>query len=544
MNFPKWTSLKLIAAVLGIAAAGVPMVMLNAWLGKQGDQQLSVTAAWAMGSTEIQIGKTVEALGKLAARGVDSCRPAHIEALRQTVMVTDPVKEAMLIGSNGQVLCSDTGPGAGRLQVVSSVRVTPDVGLDVVRIPDHSEHFLRIRKSTRPDKPTLAAIVPASLLLPQPTMRDGRLVGYARLNLPDGTLVGESGMAAGPANAQGSQFLQQARSQPYRLVLTVSMPRNTTVSNYDELRRLGMLLSGMIALIILLFAMVLPRNQTENPVVEMERAIAADEFVPYYHPVVDIQTGGLIGAEVLVRWRKPDGTFAEPETFVPLMETGGMILDLTRSLMKRACVDLGAAMERRPSLTLAFNVAPKHFDDALILNDVGTIFGGSQIKLSQIVLELTERYEIADLGVMRRTIAALQGLGCKVAMDDVGTGHSGLSYLLKLGVDVIKIDRVFIEAIGTEGHSRTIIETLIDLAKNMRMDIVAEGVENFDQVSYLRDRGIRAAQGFAFAPPLPAPSFLKLLEAMDPVAGAEPSAGGANPAEKAPGKTAAKKSAA
>jgi sensor c-di-GMP phosphodiesterase-like protein len=92
--------------------------------------------------------------------------------------------------------------------------------------------------------------------------------------------------------------------------------------------------------------------------------------------------------------------------------------------------------------------------------------------------------------------------------------------MLKLGVDIIKIDKIFVEAIGLEGHSKPIIETLIDLAKNMRMEIVAEGVETFDQVTYLRDRGIGAAQGYVFAPPLPAATFLQLLEAMSPLADA------------------------
>jgi EAL domain-containing protein (putative c-di-GMP-specific phosphodiesterase class I) len=169
-------------------------------------------------------------------------------------------------------------------------------------------------------------------------------------------------------------------------------------------------------------------------------------------------------------------------------------------------------------MAIAFNVAPRHFDDALILHDVATIFDGSGIRLSQIVLELTERHEVADLTNMRRTIAALQRVGCKVAIDDVGTGHSSLSYILKLGADIIKIDKTFVEAIGSEGHSKAIIETLIDLAKNMRMEIIAEGVETFDQVTYLRERGIGAAQGYVFAPPLAAGTFLRLLEAMDPIA--------------------------
>jgi sensor c-di-GMP phosphodiesterase-like protein len=115
-------------------------------------------------------------------------------------------------------------------------------------------------------------------------------------------------------------------------------------------------------------------------------------------------------------------------------------------------------------------------------------------------------------------IAALQGLGCRVAIDDVGTGHSGLSYILKLGVDIIKIDKMFVEAIGTEPHSQAIVGTLVDLAKNMRMKIVAEGVENFEQVIYLREHGISAAQGYVFAPPLPAAAFLTLIETLDPLA--------------------------
>ena len=102
--------------------------------------------------------------------------------------------------------------------------------------------------------------------------------------------------------------------------------------------------------------------------------------------------------------------------------------------------------------------------------------------------------------------AALQGLGARVGIDDVGTGHSGLSYMLKLGVDFIKIDKIFVDALDTERYSATIIETLVGLARDMRMEIIAEGVETFEQVQHLRARGIRRAQGYVFAPPLPGAS--------------------------------------
>jgi EAL domain-containing protein (putative c-di-GMP-specific phosphodiesterase class I) len=148
---------------------------------------------------------------------------------------------------------------------------------------------------------------------------------------------------------------------------------------------------------------------------------------------------------------------------------------------------------------------------------VQNIFSNSPIDLSQGVLELTERDPIQNLTETRQIIAALQGIGVRIAIDDVGTGHCGLSYMLKLGVDIIKIDKMFVDALGTDRNSTTIVETLVDLAHNMRMDVVAEGVENFEQVTHLRELGIRSAQGYVFAPPLPGSSFLQLIEAIDPL---------------------------
>ena len=185
--------------------------------------------------------------------------------------------------------------------------------------------------------------------------------------------------------------------------------------------------------------------------------------------------------------------------------------------MRRARDDMAAAYGGRPHLKIGFNLAAAHFNDESIVADVRDIFEGSPIRLDQVVLEVTERQPLENLTETRRVVAALQGLGVGIAIDDVGTGHSGLSYMLKLGADLIKIDKIFIDAIGTDRNSTTIIETLVDLARNMRMDIVAEGVESFEQVVLLRDLGIQAAQGYVFAPPLPASSFLQLIEAIDPL---------------------------
>ena len=167
--------------------------------------------------------------------------------------------------------------------------------------------------------------------------------------------------------------------------------------------------------------------------------------------------------------------------------------------MQRVCDEAGPSIGRRSDLRIAFNFAGKLFSEPTIVKDVRNIFANSPIKFSQVVLEVTERDPIVNFTETRQTIAALQDLGVRIAIDDVGTGHSGLSYMLKLGVDIIKIDKIFVDAIGTDRNSTTIVETLVDLARNMRMDVVAEGVENFEQVMHLRALGVRLAQGYVFA---------------------------------------------
>jgi len=200
-----------------------------------------------------------------------------------------------------------------------------------------------------------------------------------------------------------------------------------------------------------------------------------------------------------------------------LAESSGVIVPLTAALMRRVCEEAGPVVGLRPDLKLGFNLAAQHFVDDAIVAEVRTIFSDSPLSLRQVVLEVTERQPLENLSAARRVVAALQELGCSIAIDDVGTGHGGLSYILKLGADTIKIDKLFVDAIGNDQQSTIILEMLVDLARSMRMDVVAEGVENFEQVVKLRDLGILAAQGYVFCPPLPGPSFLKLVEAIAPL---------------------------
>jgi sensor c-di-GMP phosphodiesterase-like protein len=361
-------------------------------------------------------------------------------------------------------------------------------------------------------------MMPTELLLPVTAMRaDGSGIKALAITTWDGYPLAEGGAPQRNAHNDADRFVATIRSDRYNLVATVSLSREQVLASYANLRTVGTITSGAIALVIFGFALIFPARRLSDPIAEIERALEAGAFVPYFQPVVDITTGRLRGAEVLIRWRKPDGSLVLPASFIPMLESSGLITKVTCMLMRRARDQVGAAYGPRPNLTIGFNLAAAHFADETIVQDMRDIFENSSIRLNQISLELTERQPLENLTETRRIIAALQGLGVSIAIDDVGTGHSGLSYMLKLGVDIIKIDKMFIDAIGTDRKSATIIETLIELARNLRMDIIAEGVESFEQVAFLRDLGVRAAQGYAFAPPLPAKSFLQLIEAIDPV---------------------------
>ncbi len=510
----------LIAIAVGIVLAAVPLIAFDFWLGglidRQGQAEVETSAKRAVALAESRTLQTIGALNELAMRGVDSCRLDHVDAMRHATFESTPIKEIGVVGPDGQTLCTDLGLPLGERKQLSSEPLTGAEGhfLDVIQIVN-GQQMVRFRRSAGSGPNEIAALVPAGLFRPLVTTQGGPFSANARIYTAAGFAIGNP--VEHPVEAADAVFVGTAKSDKFGFKVEIAMPRERVIASHSDLRWLGLFATGGLVLVLVVFAVLMPRRVAGNPVSDLERALAAGEFVPYYQPIVDIRSGQLRGAEVLVRWRKPDGTLVLPNSFIPLAESSGLILDMTRDLMRRVCVEAGPALGCRPGLKIAFNFAGQLFGNKSIVKDVRNIFFGSEIKLSQVVLELTERDPIENFTETRQNIAALQGLGVRIAIDDVGTGHSGLSYMLKLGVDIIKIDKMFVDAIGTDRNSTTIVETLVDLAHNMRMDVVAEGVENFEQVMHLRELGIRSAQGYVFAPPLPGRAFLDLVEALDPL---------------------------
>ena len=519
---------KLAAIPLGLALAGVPAAAVHTWLNnyieQEGIDELAISARRVIALTERRIARVIEGLDDLAARNVQSCIGGDRDAMNEMSFRVIPVKEVSIVDSDGGTVCTNLALPFGERQVVSTpIESThSEVVIEVVRLGSGNDNGLRIRR-TIADASWLAALIPSDLLIPRISPTGGPIIVNASLTALDGTLIGERS-AAQPDDAAPQDVLRaRFPSEHFGIVVNTSIARARILAAHADLVMVATLGTGLSAALLLALVAFRPWRARGDPVNEIARAIERDEFVPYYQPIVDIATARLVGAEVLVRWRKPDGTIVPPGQFIPFAEVTGLIVPMTRALMRHVCIEAGAAIGARPQFTIGFNLSARHFIDEAIVKDIGRIVGGSRISLSQVLLEVTERQPLENLTMARRVIAALQGLGVHVGIDDLGTGHSGLSYMLKLGVDFIKIDKMFIDAIGTERYSTTIIDTLVALGRDMRLEIIAEGVETFEQVQHLRERGIRKAQGYLFAPPLPGPSFLQLLEASDPRP-AEPSA--------------------
>ncbi len=447
------TRKKIFAVFVGVFIAGTPVLAFDLWLSglidRQGQEEVDISAKRAISLADSRVKQVVSALDKLAGQGAASCSPDHIQAMRQTAFDTYPVQEIAVVAPDGQTLCTHLSLPLGQRKVLASEPLPGVEGytFDIIRLGT-GEHMVRLRRKGGDGLNEFAALVPAILFLPQVSTQGGPFSAYAHINTFNGAEIGVAGER--PQAVNGARFVSNLKSDKFGFDVEVSMPRQQVVAEHADLKWLGLFAAGAIILALGVFSALIPRRTPGNPVTAIENALRAGEFVPYYQPIVDIRSGQLRGAEVLVRWRKPDGTLVLPGSFIPLAESSGLIRDMTRDLMRRVCAEAGSALGCRPALKISFNFAGQLFSDDSIVKDVRKIFSGSPIKLSQVVLEVTERDPIENFTATRQTIAAFQELGVRIAIDDVGTGHSGLSYMLKLGVDIIKIDKMFVDAIGTD----------------------------------------------------------------------------------------------
>ncbi len=264
---------------------------------------------------------------------------------------------------------------------------------------------------------------------------------------------------------------------------------------------------------------------------DMRKALEHGEFLVYYQPVMSISGERVLGFEALARWKSPSRGLVMPHAFIPHAEESGLIVPLGELVLRRACATMAAWRERYPAsrrMTLAVNLSARQFVQPDIVETVRQILRASGLPPAWLKLELTESTLMGDPEAALSSMRRLKALGVSLAIDDFGTGYSSLAYLQRFPVDVLKIDRSFVQDLPREeSDSRELARAIMALARSLRLSVVAEGVETREQLELLAELGCEAVQGFYFSPPLPeagVPEFLgppaAPAEALDPPAAA------------------------
>ena len=246
--------------------------------------------------------------------------------------------------------------------------------------------------------------------------------------------------------------------------------------------------------------------QMEN---DMRRALEREELRVYYQPIVSLENGQLAGFEALIRWQHPERGFINPADFIPLAEDTGMIAPIGLWILRRACQQLSQWQWKSPAhrqLFMSVNLSGKQVTESSLVSQIGEILEETHVEARHLKLEITESVVMENAELAAQLFKRLKALGVQLSIDDFGTGYSSLGYLHRFPVDTLKIDRSFVGRIGEKAENIEIVRTIVSLADNMGMAVVAEGVETLGQLAQLRKLNCLYGQGFLFSRPVDAAS--------------------------------------
>ncbi|MBC7501038.1 MAG: EAL domain-containing protein [Herminiimonas sp.] len=252
------------------------------------------------------------------------------------------------------------------------------------------------------------------------------------------------------------------------------------------------------------------RQQTEA---SLYQALDRQEFELYYQAQVDLDTGKIVGAEALLRWRHPVRGLLLPAAFVGIAEACGVINPIGRWVLREACRQTQAWLEAElPQLVVSVNISASEFERSDFFEFVCTVLRDTGLSPDRLELELTETVLMENVDATMATLRALESIGVGIAIDDFGTGYSSLSYLKQFPVSTLKIDQSFVAGIGANAQDNILVDTVISLGKSLKHRVIAEGIETPEQLAFLGSRQCDEGQGFYISPPLIAAEFGTLLQ--------------------------------
>jgi diguanylate cyclase (GGDEF)-like protein/PAS domain S-box-containing protein len=250
---------------------------------------------------------------------------------------------------------------------------------------------------------------------------------------------------------------------------------------------------------------------------DLRRAVAAEEFEPYYQPIVDLETGRVTGVEALVRWHHPERGLVPPAVFIAMAEETGLIIPIGSTVLHRACADAAAWLRdfgTAAPQSVSVNLSPRQIQDPGIVAEVELALERSGLAPSALTLEITESILLDDTELAAATLSNLNAIGVRIALDDFGTGYSSLTHLDRFPVDVLKVDKSFVDALASDDTERaSLVGAIVNLGMMLGIHVTAEGIESPDQLARLRSMGCELGQGFYFDKPMDAAALRARMSA-------------------------------
>lgn len=245
----------------------------------------------------------------------------------------------------------------------------------------------------------------------------------------------------------------------------------------------------------------------------LRRALERNEFLLHYQPKVDLRTGTITGAEALIRWQHPDRGLVLPAEFVPLAEACGLILEIGRWVLHEACRQARAWQDAGlPPMIVAVNVSAVEFRDKDFLQGLRTILRETGLEARYLELELTESVLLQHAASTTSVLEGLKIMGVHLAVNDFGTGYSSLSCLRRFPVEVLKVERSFVQQAPADPDDAALLAAVINVGKQLKRQVVAEGIETREQLAFLQSLHCTEGQGYLFSRPLGAGQFTDLLQ--------------------------------
>ena len=496
--------------VLAVLAAAVPIaVMVYATWDRAvsvEQQRLHAIAERSLRRTEVSYQEALAALKSAEATVLPPCGAEHIQRM-QTLVMTTPSSDQMGYFEGGKLRCTSWGVFQRDVDQPTPDHVTSDgVGITV-----------DVRPEAAGRRPMLSIMYGSYDVLVDPRRFVDVIVDPdVRLALasPDGRLLTQQDgmdptllqqLLREPGEGLDRNTLYaSARSGEWLAIATA--PRTALAATFRQQAWLFVPLGLLMAAAGAGLVIWLSRRRLSMRG-ELGIAIRRRELYLHYQPIIELDTGICVGAEALVRWQRPDGTQVRPDLFIPLAEEAGMIAAITDLVIENVVADMRELLAEDRSAHIAINLAAEDISSGRALKVISQRMAGSGILPQQIWLEATE-HGFLDIDRARTMLAAARRAGHSVAIDDFGVGYSSLQYLQQLPLDALKIDKSFVDAIGTESATSPVTPHIIGMARELGLWLVAEGVETEAQLAYLHSQHVQFGQGWLFSRPLPRDEFI------------------------------------